>query len=199
MVRVHKAKPKPARQTKRGSSRKRLHPEVEEAWEKFVDHIKVEYALSKNRALEIECLKQAAKSNGEKIKKSELQSYYDKPDSVLKREVYRFVKDNFTPSTIHKLEKVVDDLIDDYREMRTGFSDNFFHWVFLALASERIVLKPYEITRYSRQLLYALRHGVDPDLLVGFLYQTGSPDEIGKRALDKKRREEWYMRRKKRS
>lgn len=39
-----------------------------------------------------------------------------------------------------------------------------------------------ELGRIGRQLLYAYRHDIDPDLLVGFLLQTGSVKEVAAKA-----------------
>jgi len=184
---------KPARQTKRAPCRKRLFPEVEEAWDNFAANLKQLYQASLDREKEICLLRKAAKGAGIRVGREDLQSHYDKPESVLKREVYRFVITNFTPRTIGRLERVLDPLIERSREIRLGFTDNNLHWILLALSSEEISIRASEINKYSKQLLYALRHRIDPDLLIGFLYQTGSPEQIAEKVRDPTCREEWYL------
>ncbi len=138
-------------------------------------------------------VKDGPKATKHRMAKVEVQAPYDKPESILKREVYRFTMRYLTDQNSGRLEDVLEANIPIERTLRVKFSENPFHRMLLALRSEGLDIEPFEITRYSSQLLYAQRHDIDPDLLIGFLYQTGSPDEIRKRVMRQKYWEPWYL------
>lgn len=107
---------------------------------------------------------------------------YDKSWSYLKREVYRYVVGRLADGRGRELH----DCIEDVREGRvpTGpsFRDNEFHWALLGLQrNPAINLKDYDVCRFGRQLRYARDHNVPPDLLIGFIYQTGGPEVISRK------------------
>lgn len=118
---------------------------------------------------------------------------YDKIDAFLKREVYAFVLEQLKkPAEGSKLKQVLEDVIFDHEKRlpaNPSFSANPFHWAFSALQHEEQIsldgvrsLKRYQVSRFARQLEYAQRHDIPPDLLPGFLFQVGSPDEVYQKA-----------------
>jgi hypothetical protein len=134
----------------------------------------------------------------EKKKAKYAQPPYDKPESVLKREVYRFVKDNITLKNRSKFEDVILNSSEHSGTLKIIDTEKCYRLIFTALQSKKIrrknqfTMKPYQITRYVGQLVYADRHDIVPELLIGFLYQTGSTSEICKKAAEEKVYEDWH-------
>jgi hypothetical protein len=128
---------------------------------------------------------------------------YERADSYLKREVYKFVCFFLEK----RKEGILQDILQEARYCRwptsPTFRNNPFHWAFLALrepADDKLkprhahhVTRPM-VSRYGRQLLYAWRHRVPPEYLIGFLYQSGSPDVVYEKAGRADAFEPWYTR-----
>lgn len=107
---------------------------------------------------------------------------YEKPEAFLKREVYGLVCRYLDAGTEGLLRRAIESEPADFPQS-PSFSENPFHWVFQGLrGAESVTLKRYQVSRFGRQLLYARRHRVPPEFLIGFLFQCGSPDAIYKKA-----------------
>ena len=189
-------------------NRRRVDSDFREIWHNSAQSILTDVKVSENRekalrkkrvdAGKANALPKKRRLNGEAPEAKLSQCPYDKPESVLKREVYRFVHDNISTETSNRFEAAIEETVYKFRTPRIGFAENPYHLIFRALRSKKLHkypldIKAYEITRFSRQLVYARRHNICPDLLIGFLYQTGSPDEISKKAMNPDQREDWYL------
>lgn len=195
----------PLPKSKTSSGKVHLDQKISDDWTVFSEKLVMLVGMAKIREDELEELRAKVKTeralavkNGTagkmpRMPKDAVQAPYDKPESILKREVYKFVRDHLTEQNSSRFEDVLDENITNERRLRVEFSANPFHKIFLALRSEGIEIKPFEITRYSSQLLYARRHEIVPDMLIGFLYQTGSPDVIRERVMNTKYWEPWYL------
>jgi hypothetical protein len=140
------------------------------------------------------------------------------PENYLKQEVYRFVWDCLARGDGPQLQvvlSVASSLL--WERKKASFRINPFNWVLLALRDptrdvqsvsdggsgtkrKNVDRDPDHITadmvwKYSRLLHYAWRHQVPPDLVVGFLYQSGTEAHIAKRASDYKKVEKWFSKR----
>lgn len=119
---------------------------------------------------------------------------FDKPDAYLKREVYALVRDYLRQGRQHLLEELILESRYPYAPRSPSFGDNPFHWVFFGMRDPTTDnLRKDEVSRFGRQLLYAHRHRIEPELLIGFLHQSGTPDEIATKVADPDRREDWYF------
>lgn len=119
---------------------------------------------------------------------------FERPEAILKRYVYRFVREHLEAGDGAKLEYLLGyKRSAEQRAHRIAFEANPFHWALSAIPSQLSELKRPALTKVGRQLLYAHRHDIDPDLLIGFLYQSGDPDEISRKAVIPNKMEEWYL------
>lgn len=111
--------------------------------------------------------------------------------AFIKREIYLLVRsfgvDGRGRSAIQALVR------RDGNEPRTPlFEQNPFHWALLAFDPLRVdVARQPTLRRIANQLLYADRNHVPEQLLVGFLYQIGAPDDIYAK-VEEDRREPWF-------
>ena len=140
---------------------------------------------------------------------------YDSPDGVLKRGIYKFVKEQRDAGLDRLLETALDDLRTadvvkkgknnkkpkpekqqpkkQIRHRKKTFSENPYHCALRALPPEIRKFRGDDYTRMGRQLLYADRHEIDPDLLIGFLAQTGTVKQIAEKAVaEPEKQEEWF-------
>ena len=135
---------------------------------------------------------------------------YDSPDGVLKRGVYQFVKAQCDAGLDGLLETALDnlrtgDVVEkskgmkkprpkkQIRHRKKTFDKNPYHCALRALPPEIRKLRGDDYTRMGRQLLYAARHDIDPDLLIGFLAQTGTMKQIAEKAVaEPEKLEEWF-------
>lgn len=123
---------------------------------------------------------------------------YDQPEATLKRHVYKFAREQLASGNDKKLAYLLwYKRAGEQRAHRISFQENPFHWVLSAIHPQISELDRPSLSKIGRQLLYAHRHDIDPDLLVGFLYQSGSPDVISKKAKALNKREQWYLDRQK--
>ena len=148
----------------------------------------------------------------------ERSSRCDEPENYLKQEVYRFVWNCLAQGDGPQLQvvlSVTSSLL--WERKKASFRMNPFNWVLLALrdptrdvqsafddgsgtARKNVDRDPDHITadmvwKYSRLLHYAWRHQIPPDLVVGFLYQSGTEAHIAKRASNYKKVEKWFSKR----
>jgi len=168
----------------------------EDDWEDFVDRVLTDM----RKSFESE---------------AKLPPYY-KPSAVLERWVYKFVL-----RYVHKKPvkaSIIENAIVNYRinienrksakdykairEIRKPFEGNEFHWVLIGLQSAftdrsflsdiDYKLNSYDITRIVDRLNYAIRHNVPSKYLIGFLYQSGTLEQIREKAKNPNNREAWY-------
>ncbi len=100
-------------------------------------------------------------------------SPYDQKENYLRREIYRIIC-NLRSRAEGKAILGAAVLGHCGKEpTRLTVSQNPFFWGLKALAA-RIGLKPDRISRLSKEMLYAWRHDIEPDLLIGFILQTGA-------------------------
>jgi hypothetical protein len=98
---------------------------------------------------------------------------YDQKANYLRREVYRVVGNLLERS---EGKQMIEAAVLGYcgREpTRLTMSQNPFFWGLKAVA-DRISLAPDRVSRLAKEMNYAWRHNIKPDLLVGFILQTGA-------------------------
>jgi hypothetical protein len=116
---------------------------------------------------------------------------YDHPDSHLKREVYRFVCRYLDEGNTKQLNRILEANRVILPRFPT-FRENPFHWALSVLRDPKSDnIKKYQVSRFGRQLIYAKRHKIPPELLIGFLYQSGGPDVVASKAADATKLEDW--------
>jgi hypothetical protein len=114
----------------------------------------------------------------------------EKVEAILKREVYLLVNElsdrryrtDFENVLIYKMESAP----------RLSFDSNPYYWALKAIwKDDEIGLKGSVISKYAKQLAYAARHNIPPELLIGFLYQVGGITKIANN-LNSGSYEKWY-------
>lgn len=175
-----KAKNQGARKRRKSGSRAKRGPkrlpdqQVDEAWEAFEQDLGRKLAISRGLVEEL--------------------APFDQPAGILKRLVYSFVRTRLACGDGKKLDYLLwYKRKGEQRAHRISFEDNPFHWVLSAIPFEISELTRPSLSKVGRQLIYAHRHDIEPELLVGFLYQSGSPDVIAKKAKLITNREAWYL------
>ena len=162
--------------------------EVENAW----DDLKTE-------------LRRYAQANSDDDVRKEL-SPYCKPESVIKRSIYKFVRSELRKDKgkVLDFQKVIEHNLLENRPIHISFEDNPFHWAmydfifgdddykFNQGGDEKSKSKRYKVSRYGRYLQYAWRHEVPSRYLIGFLYQVGEA-EVYRKAKDSEAYESWYF------
>lgn len=134
---------------------------------------------------ERELAKQQVKAN-EKVVPPTTTSPYDAPISYLRREIYRTVRSCLRTGGMDFLKNGFDEVTGALpnkgavRPTSENLANPFYLGTVYITAAEPTFSRTYRM-RFSREMLYAHLHDVPPDLLIGFLYQIGSSDEIGNR------------------
>jgi len=97
---------------------------------------------------------------------------YDRKESVLKRGIYQVVRRLRERSNGYNI--IESGALAACRSQARWplIKENPFFWA-LKSVSARLDLRNDEVSRFAKELAYADRHGVEPHLLIGFLYQTG--------------------------
>ena len=115
---------------------------------------------------------------------------FEHPDNYWKREIYGFICRHLDDQTGSYLDFILNE--GDVPHRCPRFSENPFH---LALYITREELsdkdRRWKISRFGKQLVYARRHRVPVELLIGFLYQTGTPDQVCSKANHSEAFEPW--------
>lgn len=175
------------------STKRATVADVMSEWSGFVDGLEREVIASRGRL-----------QAGEKL------APYDSPDGVLKRGAYGFVRSKLKAGQ----GRLLDDVLDNVRTAALGkrrksakkaepakqirirqkaFSENPFHYALRELPSKIKQFRGDDLNRYGRQMLYAYRHEIEPDLLIGFLAQTGTMKEVAAKAVaEPQELEEWF-------
>ena len=115
---------------------------------------------------------------------------YNKPNSFLKREVYRLVRHCLTRRSVDLLQMLVTSDESSPRPSKHNEQDPFY-WGFMFVCGMDKRVSPQTRGKFANELLYAHKHDVPPDLLTGFIYQIGKSDGLRERLL-KGEMEEWY-------
>lgn len=115
----------------------------------------------------------------------------DKPLSVLKRGIYQLVNELNGDRRHSSLEAALVYIIN--KPLRVRFEDNPYHWGLAAVSAsgETGIDFHDSISQYGRELLYARRHRIPEELLIGFIYQVGGAKRIRER-LDREPFEDWF-------
>jgi hypothetical protein len=61
---------------------------------------------------------------------------------------------------------------------KVRLDENPFHYGLLAMFVDDTILTRHDRSLFAHQMLYAYRHQVPPELLIGFIYQCGSSSEL---------------------
>lgn len=106
----------------------------------------------------------------------------EKPEAILKREVYALVIGFLSEGKGQKLWDVIEHVREGQMPHSPSFGENPFHFAFAGLQSpDGVPLQRYQVSRFGRQLLYAWKHQVPPPLLIGFLHQCGDANAIARK------------------
>lgn len=167
--------------------------EVKEDWQVLIAELQRDIGASQERL-----------ADGKKL------SLYAAPDGVLKRGIYKFVKTKLKAGQCRLLEDVLDKLrtaplrkptkggkkstsSKQIRHRRISFEENPFHCALREVPSTIRKFRGDDLTRIGRQLLYASRHDIEPDLLIGFLAQSGTMKKVAENIVAVSEVEEaWY-------
>lgn len=92
---------------------------------------------------------------------------------------------------------------DDYEAVRRAYPmqsgrqpsvrSNPFRWALSALRHEGLAVSPQSVLKFGRHLHYAHRHLVPPQLLIGFIYQSGGSAAV-ERKYERGEMEDWCTR-----
>ena len=125
---------------------------------------------------------------------------YSRESGYLRRAAYAFTRFVEDEGGLRALSKFVEAQNLGWTSKRGPTVDeNPFHWILAAVFPDNMLKKvkgdeapmfPQERNHMARQLLYAERHNVPTEYLIGFLYQSGKPSEIA-RKLREDLREPW--------
>jgi hypothetical protein len=77
--------------------------------------------------------------------------------------------------------------------LKVSFRQNPFYWALYAARNDGSIdsIADKDMSRFAAQMMYADRHDIPPELLVGFIYQQGSEAELT-RKLRSREFEPWY-------
>lgn len=115
---------------------------------------------------------------------------YSVSENVLKREVYRVTRRYMKEKKGHIIENIA--INENVAPKHIKFRDNPFYWVLILMNVLNWQKDRGQISKISRTLLYADKHNIDPDLVVGFLHQCGTPTAICRKA-NAGEFEQWYQ------
>lgn len=98
---------------------------------------------------------------------------YDTAHSYLKRAVYDFVQDpDLSKNQYLGLKRLVVRERNDVSRA-PAIEENPFFWGFLLVFADDESLARSDRSKFAAELLYAYKHDVPAELLVGFIYQVG--------------------------
>lgn len=171
------------------STKKKLTAElVEDDWDQLVERLGQETQRAKSR-----------QALGKTL------SRYDAPEGIRRRLTYGFVRKYQRKTDKGLLEALLNQKLDEANKRKKGkkyagrfhhnaasFGDNpFTHTLKAIEAVTGEVMVSSVRSRLGRAMLYADRHKIEPELLVGFLCQTGSLQEIAEKSEDERALEDW--------
>lgn len=148
---------------------------------------------------------------------------YDSPRAVLKRMVYEFVNKNARREAANNITQAIDYYQFSIEKMKKcserrilrapkiKYEENPYYVVLYGLLESEsqkrrapgekkikssigmLDIKKDQIWRFGQQLIYAHRHKVPDNFLIGFLDQSGSIKQVCLKAKDPSAREVWYL------
>ena len=116
---------------------------------------------------------------------------YDQKANYLRREVYRVIRKLDGRSEGRAIIEAAVRGHCGSEPTRVSMAQNLFFWGLKAIAA-RITLEPDRVSRLAKEMLYAFRHEIEPDLLIGFILQTGAARIHKKDGIEV---ESWFSRR----
>ncbi len=129
----------------------------------------------------------------------EVRSSIETDTALFKAAVYAVVRDYFVQGHEDLIRRFVEYLPTPHPQI--GFNENPFLWAIYAFRYDNaglrdyLNLSPFKINNVSWQLLHAFRHRVEPELLMGFLYQTAASTKDKQEKIKKRGTvfyEPWY-------
>lgn len=112
-------------------------------------------------------------------------------EGYLKRECYILITNSNTRWHNDFIKKL--SVYTNRERRQPSYEENRYYWGLLAIDPSHDMIGHNDLQIYSRQMLYAQRHGVPPEHLVGFLYQSGNQKSIQGKVQDNKREEEFDL------
>lgn len=106
--------------------------------------------------------------------------------NLFKVAVYRYVREWIRSDRTRRIKSFCGNRDDGRKTIK--FEHNQFNWVLTALREVGVFgfdLTPSKINSIGWQLLHAHRHNIEPDLLVGFLYQTSASSALKQKEIKK--------------
>ncbi|MET0372292.1 MAG: hypothetical protein ABW039_13075 [Sphingobium sp.] len=113
--------------------------------------------------------------------RKEAGSPYENRDNAYKREAYKLINAFLKRKNGSVIKRIVQK-IEGIEPKSPTFEQNPFFWGLLAIDPYKDFLNQKRLYRFSRHLLYAARHEIDPELLTGFIHQCGHPDDVCEKA-----------------
>lgn len=115
---------------------------------------------------------------------------YDKPNGYLKRAVYQLVRDCIDNGAVELLQRFAEDTEYPLRPSPHN-QNNPFYWGIMAVCMDDNRISRNNRSKFANELLYAHKHNVPSNLLVGFIYQIGTSEGLRARLLNRKM-EKWH-------
>lgn len=142
----------------------------------------------------VECVERDEKSRYTLISKKRHSSPISNPKNYFKRLIYQFGS-HYYEHRNKKLRATLNGLLIGAVEKHGGRiltaknsygSDNLFYLCFRAMDPNENIVKRGEISRLSKQLLFAYKNEVPQEYLIGYIYQTGGQQvDLEKELSDK--------------
>lgn len=110
-------------------------------------------------------------------------SPYDNRSGTIRRYIYRLVRSYRRSRQLNIIKKVVHSLHNE--PLKVPFNANPFYWaLYAAKQDDDIDLTDQEVSRYATQMVYADKHRVEPEFLIGFVYQQGNHADLAQKLRD---------------
>ena len=115
---------------------------------------------------------------------------WDNWSGRIRAHIYALVRRYRVQGRLKIIRQLVSGLVNE--PLKVSFHANPFYWALYAARNDAdlTILSYKDISRFAAQMLYADRHDIDPELLIGFIYQQGGEDAL-KRKLDQGASEPW--------
>ena len=125
---------------------------------------------------------------GMQQRKVDVWPVWDNRDAYAKRKIYSWVLEHIRNKTDVNCTKRA---FPRDNIQKPNFEQNRFHWAIAACQDCGVPIDQAYTSRYARQMLYAYGHGIEPELLIGFIYQCGGYETMN-RKLNDNIHEDWY-------
>lgn len=121
-------------------------------------------------------------------------SPFDSRSGRLRRFIYNLVLELKAEKKLSVIRSIVYSL--DYEPTKVNFSKNPFYWALYAAKGDgEVEITEKEMSRFATQMIYAERHNVPPELLIGFVYQQGNDQALAEK-VRRGTSEGWRLQRK---